>query len=521
MPSQYRSPELAGLSNRAVGRLSRAVSTAGALLSLSVGTAWSQQPALRVEPRVSVTMTATDNLNLKPTAKDAALITTIAPGITVSSRSARAVASLDYSLSGVLYTKSDQGSTHQNALNARLSLEAIENWLFIETRATISQQAISAFGTQTPNNQLVNANRTEVANVSVSPSVRGSIAGVASYQLSANLTETRAKDSVAGDNRDQNLSLRLAGLGGAQRLLNWSLSGSAQRTQPRLGRETLSSSALAGLQVQASPELRFDLSAGGERNDYVSTDRATDATYSARATWAPSLRTTAVADWQRHSYGNTHTLSFEHRMARSVVRLLDTQSVVGGGNVGAAGVRSNYDLLFLQFASIEPDPVKRDTLVNNFLLNNGLSPNALATSGFLTNSPTLTRRQEISMSLEGLRTTVTAVLSRTNNRRLDTQAPANAADDLTQFGNVVQQGLSLNLSHRLTPSSSLGMTASSQRSRSDQAGQATDLKSLTANWSGRLGARSTVQFGARTTHFDGQLQSYRENAVFANLVQQF
>jgi len=526
MPNKCRSPEV-GLQakNRSVLKLSLA---AGLLLALGQPVAAQEaigapapegKRALVLLPRMSVTMTATDNLTLDTSAKDVALVTVLAPGINLVSNHARATGTLDYSISSLLYTKTNQPTRHQSALTAQLALEPVENWLFIDSRASIGQQAISAFGPQTQDNQLVNANRTEVATLSVSPSVRGLLGDVATYDLGATFAETRAKDSALGDGRNGALSLRIASAGGQMRLLGWSLTANSQHNTQGLGRDTRSATAMAGLQYRPDPDLNFELSTGRERNDFQTSGQRSDTTYALRAAWSPTPRTKLSADWQRHAYGNSHTLNFEHRMARSVWRWLDTQSVMAGGAVGAAGLRSNYDLLFLQFASIEPDPVKRDTLVNTYLQNNGLSPNAIATTGFLTAGTNVTRRQEASMSWQGLRTTLTAMLSRTNTHRLDVQTPAN--DDLGQFGRIIQQGLSLTISHRLTLSSSLGLTASSQRTRADQAGQTSDLKSIVANWSGRLGARSTVQLGARASHFDATLKPYRENAVFANLVQQF
>ena len=59
-------------------------------------------------PRLGVTQTWTDNLHLNDQNKDAALITTVSPGFSLTSNSGSLRGTLDYSLNGIAYVKSDQ-----------------------------------------------------------------------------------------------------------------------------------------------------------------------------------------------------------------------------------------------------------------------------------------------------------------------------------------------------------------------------------------------------------------------------
>ena len=101
------------------------------------------------------------------------------------------------------------------------------------------------------------------------------------------------------------------------------------------------------------------------------------ATYGAGAVWTPSPRTSLTANFDERSFGRTHNLSFEHRTALTTWRISDSRSVstVNGEN-GAGSRGTAYNLLFAQFASIEPDPVKRTDLVNSALLRSGINPTA-------------------------------------------------------------------------------------------------------------------------------------------------
>ena len=128
------------------------------------------------------------------------------------------------------------------------------------------------------------------------------------------------------------------------------------------------------------------------------------------------------------------------------------------------------------------------------------------------------RRREFSFSLQALRTTLTALLSRSNSQRL---GAANASsDDFSQTTRIVQRSASLSAGHRLTPQSTLTVSLSEQRSQGDAAGQSTTLRSVLASWGGRLGSKTSVSLGARHSTFEG-LVPYSENALFATLIQQF
>lgn len=516
-------PEVGGLP-LLTSRAAAAAVLLGALLMAVPGTAVQAQSGdgrsgLRVQSRFSLTQTATDNLTLAPSAsRDAALITTLAPGLSLLSPTGRLRGSLDYSLNGLIYTKTDRKDQIQHQLSAQATLEAVEHAFFIDGRASISQQSISAFGVQSADNALVNANRTEVASLSLSPYLKGRLGSVAELELRGSAAESRAKDSITGDVSTRAASLRVNGLSN-QSLLNWSLALSASRADPRGGRETRNDSAIATAHLRPDVDWRIGLSAGAERNNLTSTAQRSDATYGLNLAWTPSPRTTASFDWQRHGYGNTHSLSLQHRMARTVWRVSDSKSVNTGGVQASSGTQNNYELLFLQFAGIEPDPIKRDQLVRSFLQSNGLDAGAIATSGFLTGAASLSRRQEASTAWNGQRFTATLTLSRTRSQRLD--ALSQLSDDLAAAGVVEQRGFLLNLSHRLTPTASLSMALSQQRSLGSRADQDTELNSLSLNWSGRLGAHSTVQFGLRHSDFDSRLRPYRENAVFANFIRQF
>lgn len=453
---------------------------AAAALLCAMTQAWAQKAGVSVQPRLSVSQTWTDNLQLTTQNKDAAVISTIAPGINMSINSGRVRGTLDYSLNGLIYSKTDHSNRIQNTLSAKGAAELVENWIYLDAAASISQQTVSAFGTASSDSSLQGGNTSEVTNLSMSPSIRGQVEGLMGYALIGTLAESRAKDSSLGDSSSRDLSLNLNGLGSG-RLLNWSAALSKQESRVRAGRDTNTSSATGTLLVNPDVEWNFGLTAGYERNDYTTLSGQDSGTYGANGNWTPTPRTKLAASWTYHEYGNAHSLSFEHRMARSVWRLSDSQSVSTSGSQG------NTD--------------------------------ATTTTGFLSASARLARNQSASFALQGQRTTLTFTLSQSRSRRVDSLTTAQ--DDLSESTFVLQRGVTVNIAYRLTPTSSASLSLSQQQSRGDEASQSTDLKSITANWSRRLGAKTSLQLGLRHNRFSSQQRPYRESALLATLVQQF
>lgn len=475
-----------------------------------------------VRPRIGVMETWTDNLRLSEHDKDAALVTTVSPDISIVRGSGPLRGSLDYTLNGIAYLKSDQPSVLQNSLQAKGQAELIEHRLFVDMIASIGQQSASAFGLQsTPTlgsqssvSTLANANRHEVGTLALSPLFHSVVGSLFSLDLRGNFTRTEVRGSSLGDSRGAGGSLRLSGLGAGP--LNWWATVSTQQTVPKEARTNRLSSALVGLNFLPDPDLTLGVDAGRERNDFLASTGQSGATGGVTAQWKPTPRTRVNGDWHRHEYGNSHSFSFEHRMSRSIWQLSDSRTVTVG-SVAAGGVRSNYDQLFLLFTSLEPDPVKRDQVVRDYLQARGLSPDAPASAGFLSSGPSQTHNQMLGITLQGARSTLSAQANRIITSRLGSGLNQG---DLANNSRIEQRSYSLTASHQLTPIASVSVVAAHQQTLGDAGGRAARLSSLTANWNGKLGPRFGVQFGARHAHFEG-VTSYAENAVYANLTQQF
>jgi len=486
---------------------------AGAVAQTTEATAGMQ--GVSIVPRVSVTETLTSNVNLSNTDPKSEQTTEIAPGVRISIEGARLKTYLDYSLSRVVYAQGTSADRNQNALNTFGSFEAIDNWAFIDFSGTISQQSVSAFGTQSSSNTAINSNRAEVSSYRLAPYVRGRFGNLANYEAHLSRSVTGSNSNASSHSASTVSSLRLSNAS-AFRSLGWSTDVSRQRADYSAGRPTESDNASLGLIYTVNPQVNLSINAGRESSNFTGLDKQGSGTSSLGLNWTPSERTKVSATRGQRSFGNTHSLSFEHRSARTVWKFSDSQDVsTTPGQNGIGSIGSTYDLYFSQFAAMEPDPIARAQLVNSFLQANGISPTGNVVGNFFTTAVSLQRRQDLSFALMGVRDTITFLLTRTQSNRLDTVSTS--IDSLTSADSVTQRGFSVNYSHRLTPEHSLGVLLSQQNTAGSTAAQESTLNSLNVNVTATVGKRTSATLGARRIVSDSLTNPYAETAVTGNL----
>ena len=470
-------------------------------------------------PSISIREVLTSNVRLESNNPRSELITQVSPGLRLSSQSGRLTGSLDYSLNGILYARESSANEVQHALRAQGSLEAIEKWAYVDASASVSQQSISAFGSRSPDTALIDSNRSEVVSYQVSPFVRGRLGGFANYEARWSWATTSSQRSSA-DSTSQTTSLQLNSDPATFARLGWSAAYSRQSSEFGSRGSRSSDSVNGTLFYSVSPELRLQASAGRESNDLTAEGRDQSSTWGWGGTWIPTKRTSVDFKRDHRFFGNSSNIRLQHRMARSVWTFSSGKDVnTSAFSAGTASPQTVFDLLFVQFESIAPDPVQRAALVDAFLRNNGLTRATLANGGFLNSSATIQRNQTLSVALLGLRTTL--LLSAFRNQSKAADSTADDAGDLSNGNKLRQRGLSMNVSHRLTPMAALSFDLSLTKSQGSVDSRSTDLKSLTATWTNRLSEAVDLSLSARRTLFSSSTDPYNESALTANLTVRF
>jgi uncharacterized protein (PEP-CTERM system associated) len=446
--------------------------------------------------------------------RDSQFITQISPGFRWVRNGGRVQGAVDYTLNAKFYSKQDEADARQNSLAATIRVEAIENWLYADALASIAQEAISPFGSPVSQSLSVNENATEVRRFSVSPYARGRVFGAATYEVRWKLVRARGSRDVASNS---DLDSKLISLGSANETkLGWGLVASRQKVDFGSGANSTSDR----LNLQGSwavlPELRLGLTGGSESTDVVGGTRRTYDNWGWTAQWTPTPRTDLSVLSEHRYFGNAHNVRFTHRMRRSTWIYTDTRgSSSGGDSAGAGQPVSLYSLYFNLFAAQEPDPVVRDQLVRAFLLAIGQDPGALVSGGFLTSEVTLQRRQDLALAIQGVRSSVSLQAYRSETRTLQ------ETGSLLSTAPIDQVGYTVSFSYRLTPSSSMSLVGSRQRTASSGTLPESDLQSASISLSSVLGRYASTSFALRYSDFNSVSNPYREAAVTASLTVRF
>ncbi|MBU1363405.1 MAG: TIGR03016 family PEP-CTERM system-associated outer membrane protein [Gammaproteobacteria bacterium] len=481
-----------------------------------------------ITPRISLTETWSDNLAVSRSQnnKESGFLTQLSPGIRIDAKTARLKTYFDYALVGNFYSASSVNSRTQNSLNTFGTFEAISNWLFLDFSGRIAQQAISAFGPQSPSSGSYNTNSTETSNYRLSPYIRGHLAGLVDYSLRYTWSTTQSNASALSNVDLSDWAGQLRG-GTPFQSLKWSVDASQQTADYSSGRATDAERLYATATYSVVPQFRISLSGGQESNNYASLNKESHPTHGYGFDWNPTERTQISAFKERRFFGDGHRYSLSHRFPLSSIRYSDSKDVsVLPNQFTSVGLGTVFDLFqqicSQQLSSSYTDPNQLEQAANTcaatLVSQAGISPDTLVTSSFLSSRATVQRRQQLALALQGTRNTLTVLFNRNESRSVLAAAATNDDFNLNNINNIRQRGVSVTLSHRLSGLSNLNLTASRQESTGT--GNAT-LKSTTtlyqANLTTKLGAKATGGISVRHSEFESTTSPYTENALVGTL----
>lgn len=484
--------------------------------------------AFSIKPRLSLSETWSDNVSLTRVngTKDSGFITEVAPGIHIDAKTARLKGYFDYTLRGQFYTTPSGYSRTQNQLNTFGTLEAVSNWLFLDFSGIIAQQAISAFGTQSPSSGNLNSNSTETSNYRLSPYMRGQLAGLAEYIVRYNYSTTHTSASNTSDIDISEWTGQLRGSTPFQSL-RWSLDASQQTADYSRGRQTDSERLSASGTYTLIPQLRLTLSGGQEANNFASAEKVTHTTHGYGFDWNPTERTQVSGFKERRFFGDGHRYSFSHRFPLSTISFSDSKDVsVLPNQFATVGLGTMFDQLKQLYsqllASQYPNPVQLDIEAtkhaNAFLAVTGIPGNAQTTSSFLTSRATIQRRQQLTFAMQGARNTLAVMFNRNESQSILANSAANDDFSLNNINSIKQRGVIVNFSHQLTGESSATLMASRQESTGTGAAiQKVTTTMYQGSLVSKLGPRTSGSISVRHTKFDTTANPYTENAVIGTV----
>lgn len=512
------SPAGNGRGNAVLVRLCGAVLLSGMASMVRADVGLTGFGAWRLQPTASLAQTFTTNANAQATSGGSAdAITDAGAGFTLASGAGLVTGLVDYHLSALVYARDQSRSTLRHNLRSHLDAEWYERRGFLSLDATVSQQAISAFGYQpTGSSTAVNANSTETATVRAAPRWVGLLPGGLQTELNGEYSATAVSNSTAGDNYRFNGGVHVAPQSSGR--LGWSGDVQAQRSSFRAGRTVDTATMFGSLSYRAVEiDTTLSASAGRQRTDLLSVEQAEYAYWSVGANWVPSQRTSLRGRLDRQAFGKSHELSFEYRTAQVSLRVMDSRSLNSSGNQsGVTELGSAYDVFYKLYASKIPDPAARDAYVRALIGNRSDSS---VFGGYLASSVTINNVQSVALGMQWPRDTATLVFSRSSSQRAG--RVLTVVDDLTTNNQIRLSGLSLTLTHALTPTASIDLTVKDQATRGELAQQAYNQRGLSLRYTDRFGAAVTGSVGLSHDQYETGAKSSNATAVTAAVAAKF
>lgn len=470
-------------------------------------------------PTLGASLTYQRGQGLGGGAGDGEFVARLSPGLNWSSRSGRVQGSADYALDAVQYSKRDDSSALDHRLNALMRAELIEDRAFVELQGTAGQVAISPTGQLFAFDPLLgDANRTQVVNLRVTPTLLGRLGNVAEWQLRVGASITDARGASNADSNNRFALLQLGSPRGAGKL-GWVLQAQRQDVSFRNGRDTSTERLNAQLNWRPDIDWFFFVTGGTERTDVGRLISRSYDNYGAGLAWTPSPRTRVSLQGEDRYFGSSWGATLEYRTARTIWRYTDTRDATDGGDPnGFSQPITLFELFFLQFASAYPDPVQRDLAVREFLRLIGRDPNELLNIGALAEAVSLQRRQELSAAWNGRRTTVTVQLFATTLRALDNPSDPGSAP---LADSPRQLGVNTNVSYRLTPTESLTASLTHQTSPGGGSNASNRLNGISLGYNTRFGRDTSASLALRHSEYSSDTVPYKDTSLSASVNMRF
>ncbi len=483
----------------------------------------------RIRPRMSVLETYTDNVTFaRDDLKKGDFITQINPGLAITGVGRRFNFTGEYMMNNLIYADQSSFTRTRHQLNANATAELIENLLFVDARALMTQQNITLTGPQAINNVNVTGNRADVRNFSISPYIRHRFQDFATTELRYTRNVTSSSANALRNSQADGFQAGLTS-GTAFTAFNWGLNYSNQTIHfDGSNRPVELERSIASLGYRITPQFGLTATGGYERNSFISIrGNPSSPTWTVGFSWMPSERTSIVASAGQRFFGPTYSLMASHRTRLTVWDASYTQNITtfnqqaGLGSAGMFGGSLNQ-LLAAQNPSLSPEFIQQNS---NALAGLGLSGSFFSPTNFLTNQVFLQKTLQASVAMNGLRNTaVFRVFDMT--RQAYTQDSADVgligADNQALLNHTRQSGINALWSYRISELTRANLNLGFTRFSFLSTTRVDDLKLISLSLTRQLpqvrpnlSTMLQIRHNQRDSNQPGG--EYRENAIIASL----
>ncbi len=291
--------------------------------ALSIWIALLACPAVALDwdftPTLGGSATFTDNVNQSANNAESSFILTATPGFSLQSRgSQRIEAGMFYGLTGVTRTGEGQDDSLYSLLNARANAELMEDFLFLDASAGISQQLISLLGSQA-DPSINDTNRAATGSYSISPYIKQRFGSFADAELRYSATGAIFESNAADDLYANTLSGTLNS-GNQFSSLFWSMDFSIRDASAIGGEDSRFEHYGATLGYGVTRHLQIFGTLGYDSNEYTAVpgSETSGESWTVGMSWSPNRRTEIEASFGDSYFGRTYGFSLDYWNSHTV-----------------------------------------------------------------------------------------------------------------------------------------------------------------------------------------------------------
>jgi len=476
-----------------------------------------------IDPSIQAQATLTNNANYEQSAqREGDLVFNVLPAVGFQREGPRLRVAGSASLNMIGYANGAQTSRVLPQANVLANLEAIDQLFYVDAALRANQSLINPF---LPRSDTASTfNKYTYVQGSVAPYLQGNFATNWRYLVRSDNSYTYTTQGDADlDNayhgRHRAEVARIATpLGGLLRVQRDVTSFDDVRN---VDQEL--DVALATINYAFTPLFSAGLRGGYERTNYTRTEES-GPIYGAELEWRPSVRTRVGGFWEHRFFGPSYQFGASTRLRRFATNLSASRYVTtypqqilelpATGNVSG--------LLDAILTARFPDPVERAQQVQDLIERQALPSSLPVGVNIFSRNANVLESASGTFALIGVRNTLALNLYYLKTKTLPDAAIPPSFITLTDN---VQKGVTLSLSHRLTPVTSLNATASRWETRGldRTAALITDENVFRVQVSRQLTPRSSAFVGARYRQQDSTssgIGNTSEAAVFVGLFHQ-
>jgi uncharacterized protein (PEP-CTERM system associated) len=415
-------------------------------------------------PTVSSRVTVTDNAALGFTTDASDVVVDVRPSLRLRGSTPRVFLDGTVALEFLSYTRRTQESGVIPEIDLLGRVAAVERVFYVEAAVRALRNYVNPFGARP--DSLATDNTVTSSLYRISPFIDSEPVSGLHVRARSDNSKTRedglaAAVSTAFDGSAY-LGHHTASVERDPRPLGWRVEADSTRT--RFDGESLPVKidvARAMVNVAVSDTLSVGLRVGAERNNFALFE-GTRSVYGGQLRWQPTERTTLAADRERRFFGDAWHLTFDHRMPHLAWSLRASRDVdttpeslfklPATDNVAA--------VLDSMLTTRFPNPLERAKQVQDLINSQGLPASLPTAINIVAPRLSVTEFGSGTIAFIGTRYSLAFSLFQVRMRDLLDAGPLATGSAVS---NNRQFGASMALTHRLTPTATLGIVVDGSR----------------------------------------------------------